>query len=79
MKLSKDSEVYFVSEVLPDGEVADLTSLLKNKTSQKKRYLKCTSILCNVGAIRTNRGDSGSARGMLNETAIAANMENERR
>ena len=33
-----DSEVYFVSEVSPDGEVANLTSLLqKAKTSLRQQ------------------------------------------
>ena len=31
MKLSCDSEVHLVSEVSPDGEVANLTSLLRRK------------------------------------------------
>jgi len=38
VKLSEDSEVYYVSEVLPIGRVANLTSLLKLKTSLRKQF-----------------------------------------
>ena len=51
MKLSCDSEVYFVSEVSPDGEVANLTSLwtlVQNFTIWKasKSFTDSKGLLC---------------------------------
>ena len=42
MKLSCDSEVYSVSEVSPDSEAANLTSLLRNKNFTKQSGIENT-------------------------------------